>query len=101
MVYVITLTIVVDRSLYELHLPDHFAHLATLKERGVLLLSGPFTDRRGGMVIVQAESLQEAEAIAQADPLVARGLDRYEVREWHITDGLPTLIPIARPKPSL
>jgi uncharacterized protein len=97
MVYVIMLTIVVDRAIYEPHLPEHLAYLRTLKERGVLLLSGPFADRSGGMVVVSAASLEEAEALAQADPLVARGLDRYEIRGWRITDGQPALIPVERP----
>lgn len=88
MVYVITLTIVVDRASYEPHLPDHLAYLRTLIDQGLLLLSGPFADRSGGMLVVRAESQAQAEAIAQADPLVARGLDRYEVRAWQITDGL-------------
>ncbi|GIV97926.1 MAG: hypothetical protein KatS3mg057_2583 [Herpetosiphonaceae bacterium] len=97
MVFVITLTIIVDRAIYEPHLPDHFAYLAALKERGALLLSGPFTDKRGGMLIISADSVEEARAIAQADPLVARGLDRYELREWRITDGCIDRIAIERP----
>lgn len=91
-VYVIELTIVVDRAVYEPHLPDHLAHLAQLKASGHLLLSGPATDRRGGFVILQAESLDAARALAEADPLVARGLDHYTIREWRITDGVPDAI---------
>jgi uncharacterized protein YciI len=90
--YLVTLTIVVDRAIYEPHLPDHLAHLAQLKAAGHLLLSGPATDRTGGFVLLRADSLEHAHALAQADPLVARGLDRYEVREWRITNGDPNLI---------
>jgi uncharacterized protein YciI len=89
MIYMIKLTIIVDRAVYEPHLPAHFAYLRQLKERGALLLSGPFTDRTGGMVLVQADSREAAEAIAQGDPLVANRVDSYELREWLITDGKP------------
>jgi Uma2 family endonuclease/uncharacterized protein YciI len=86
--YIIKLTIVVDRETYEPYLIEHMAYLETLKQRGVLLLSGPFMDRTGGLVVVHAESRTEAELIARNDPLVKRGLDTYELREWNITDGL-------------
>ena len=90
--YLVTLTLLVERSVFEPHLPDHLAYLAELKARGQLLLAGPATDKTGGFVLLRAGSLAEAEAIAQADPLVARSLDRCEVREWNITNGRPDLI---------
>ena len=96
MIYVIKLTIVVDRALYEPHLPAHFAYLQQLKARGALLLSGPFADRTGGMVLIRAASRAAAEAIAQADPLVANRVDTYELREWLITDGQPEDIVVQR-----
>lgn len=95
--YLIQLTIVVDRATYEPHLPSHLAYLGELHERGQLLLSGPFADRTGGMVMIQARTWEEAEAIAQNDPLVRNGVDRYELREWVITNGTPTNIPLHRP----
>ena len=96
MIYMIKLTIIVDRALYEPFLPAHFAYLKELKARGALLLSGPFTDRTGGMVLIQADSREAAEAIAQADPLVSNRVDSYEVREWLITDGKPEDIVVQR-----
>jgi uncharacterized protein YciI len=96
MIFMIKLTIVVDRAVYEPHLPAHFAYLQALKARGALLLSGPFADRTGGMVIISAASHPEAEAIAQADPLVANHVDTYELREWLITDGRPEDIVMMR-----
>jgi uncharacterized protein len=96
MIYMIKLTIVVDRSTYEPYLPAHFAYLAELKARSVLVLSGPFADRTGGMVLIRAASSAEAEAIARADPLVANQVDSYELREWLITDGRPEDIVVQR-----
>ncbi|KPL85359.1 MULTISPECIES: YciI family protein [Herpetosiphon] len=90
--YLVTLTIIVDRAIYEPHLPDHLAYLAQLKAAGHLLLSGPATDRRGGFVLLQADSLAAARDLVEEDPLVARGLDSYEIREWRITEGQPQQI---------
>ena|SRR6185295_20366018 len=96
MIYIIKLTIIVDRTIYEPYLPAHLAYLQELKSRGALLLSGPFTDRTGGLVIIQAASRVEAEAIVQADPLVANQVDSYELREWLITEGQPADIVVQR-----
>src|SRR5689334_8461499 len=90
--YLVHLTIIVDRAVYEPHLPDHLAYLAELKAAGRLLLSGPATDRTGGFVLLRADSLDHARALAEGDPLVARGLDSYAISEWRITDGQPELI---------
>lgn len=86
--YIIKLTIVVDRETYEPHVIEHLAYLETLKQEGILLLSGPFGDRTGGLLVIQAGSRIEAERVARNDPLVKQGLDSYELREWMITDGL-------------
>lgn len=96
MIFMITLTIVVDRAIYEPYLPAHMDYLQELKVRGALLLSGPFADRTGGLVLIEAASRDEAEAIAQADPLVANHVDTYELREWLITEGRPSDIVVQR-----
>ena len=96
MIYMIKLTIVVDRAIYEPYLPAHLAYLQELKARGALVLSGPFADRTGGMVLISAASRAEAESIAEADPLVANQVDTYELREWLITEGRPEEIVVMR-----
>ncbi|MFO7273331.1 MAG: YciI family protein [Bacillota bacterium] len=65
----------------------HRAHLKRLAEQGRLVLCGPFADKTGGMTIIRAGSLAEAEAVAAADPLVTSGMEDWEVREWIITGG--------------
>lgn len=85
--YVYLLTIVVERSAYEPHLPAHSAYLRRLDAAGALVLSGPFADRRGGMVLIRAASEAEARAMAEGDPLVVAGVDTYELRQWRVTGG--------------
>jgi len=65
----------------------HGAHLKRLEAKGQLVLCGPFADQTGGMTIIRAGSLAEAEAVAVADPLVASGMEVYEVRPWLLTGG--------------
>lgn len=67
----------------------HLARLERLRDEGRLLLAGPLpavdsTDPgpagfRGSLIVAQFDSLEEAEAWAQADPYVASGV--YE----HVT----------------
>ena len=94
--FVYVLKIVVARDIYEPHLPTHLTYLRRLEDAGDLVLSGPFGDRTGGMIMVRAASLAEAQAIAEADPLVASGVDVYELHEWLPTAGDPSLIHVQR-----
>lgn len=64
--------------------PDHLARLETLKEEGRLVLAGPHpaTDSAqpgdagftGSLVVAEFESLEQAQAWADADPYVAAGV---------------------------
>ncbi len=46
---------------------------------------GPFSDRSGGLIIFEAENIEEAIKIAMGDPFVLKNLieDKY-VKEWII-----------------
>ena len=63
----------------------HYAHLAALRERGVLELAGPFSDRSGGAYLLRARDLDGAREIAHADPLHASGSSEVRVYEWNAT----------------
>ena len=55
-----------------------------LIDQGRLATTGYWGDYGGGMLLFQAESLADAMAIAQADPLIANHCVDYEVHEWRI-----------------
>lgn len=59
---------------------QHVEHLRSLDAKGVLVLCGPFSDYPGGMVVVRAETREEAQAIAEKDPFIASGFKTYELR---------------------
>jgi uncharacterized protein YciI len=63
----------------------HRTHLDALRGRGVLDASGPFTDKSGGAYLIRAESLEDARALAFADPLHLTGSSEITVREWDVT----------------
>lgn len=64
---------------------DHVSHLKELDRKGQLVLCGPFSDFRGGMVILKASSFEEAKEIAEADPFVMTGFESYELRTWELS----------------
>lgn len=63
---------------------DHIEHLKRLDAAGQLVLCGPFKDFKGGMVVLKAESLEAARAIAEADPFITEGFETYELRAWEL-----------------
>ncbi len=66
--------------------PDHLAFLQSLGDR--LKASGPFLDENGqpngSLVVIEADSKSEAEAIAADDPYAKAGLFKsVEIRAWN------------------
>lgn len=63
------------------------AHLAHIEASGVVEMAGPFLDAAGQMcgslVILNVETLAEAEAWAAADPYAKAGLfESVKITEW-------------------
>lgn len=58
--------------------PAHIEHLNRLDAEGTLKMAGPFLDAEGkpngSLVIVSAETLEAAKAIADSDPYAKAGL---------------------------
>ena len=66
-------------------LEPHYAYLADLRKKGLLLDAGGFGDASGGAYLISASSLEAAEAIAYTDPLHLWGASKLTVREWKST----------------
>lgn len=63
--------------------PAHLERLKKLQDQGRLIYAGPFTDKAGSLIIIEAESLAEAEAFAQKDPYAVEGIfERIEVHPF-------------------
>jgi uncharacterized protein YciI len=73
-------------------LAAHVAFLRGLERDGVMFMGGPFRApdyawNGSGMIVVRAESLARAEAIAARDPLARAGMRTYEIRGWQLNEG--------------
>jgi len=66
--------------------PEHLAYLESLGD--TLLFAGPFTEEdgqtmNGSLIVIEAESLREARAIADGDPFARAGLfESVDIRPW-------------------
>lgn len=68
--------------------PTHLEHLNALNDAGTLKMAGPFLDADGkpcgSLVIVEAESIEAATEIANADPYARAGLfESVEVKPFN------------------
>jgi uncharacterized protein YciI len=73
---------IVDKPTFDQHVPAHKAYIQDLIARGHQARSGYWAKRGGGMLLFQAASMEEAEAIVAQDPLVQNGCVRYTLYEW-------------------
>jgi hypothetical protein len=65
------------------HAPAHREHWKPFRERGELLLIGPFGDPQTQGAMAVFTSREAAEEFARHDPFVVNGVVRsWEVREW-------------------
>jgi uncharacterized protein YciI len=69
---------------------QHVAHLAAMRERGVLAVGGPFSDQADetlrGMSIYRTDP-DEARRLAEQDPSVKAGRMAVEVMTWWTPPG--------------
>jgi uncharacterized protein YciI len=64
--------------------PVHRQYLATLRQNGQLAASGPFTDDSGALIVYEAATPEEAEAILKADPFHDSGIFvSWKIRPWN------------------
>jgi uncharacterized protein YciI len=71
-------------------LEEHRAYLRSLKEKGMLVASGPAHPRNGGMLILRVpddDAVASLDRIRDGDPYYQRGLAQYELIQWAPTIG--------------
>jgi uncharacterized protein len=68
------------------HRPDHLAYLESLGD--TLVFAGPFTEEdgqtmNGSLIVIDADSLRDARAVADGDPFAKAGLfASVDIRPW-------------------
>jgi uncharacterized protein YciI len=71
------------------HQDAHRAYLRGLKERGVLVASGPMSPRFGGLLLlwVADEDMKALDAVRDSDPFYQSGVAQYELIGWNPVIG--------------
>ena len=73
---------IVEKPIFDQYVPAHTAYVKDLIATGHQARSGYWKKRAGGMLIFEAASFEEAQAIVEQDPLVKNGCVSYELYEW-------------------
>ena len=68
--------------------PAHLEHMKHYEERGIVAAGGPTLDAggkpNGSLIILEVDSLDDARAVADADPYAKAGLFAHvEIRQWN------------------
>lgn len=88
--YAITYVYVDDVETVTQAKPEHRAYLRGLHDAGQLAASGPFTTPgpNSALLIFVADSIEQASALSDDDPIVAKGLvaERH-IQEWNVVIG--------------
>ncbi|MBM4122196.1 MAG: YciI family protein [Nitrospira sp.] len=67
----------------KIHRPAHLARMDALDAQGRVVLAGPLTDKAGSLIVIEADSLAEAESFAREDPYTLHGVfQRVEVHPF-------------------
>ena len=68
---------------------QHLEYLGILYEEGLIVLNGPTGDGGDirGFSVYSTATLEEAESLASADPMVIAGMLQVEVKPWWLAKG--------------
>lgn len=75
------------------NLDPHVAYQTQLERDGVMFAAGPLASEDQqrwngeGIFVYRAESLEQAQQVADADPMHQAGARRYRVRLWLLNEG--------------
>ena len=73
---------IVDKPRFDRFVSDHVTYVKKLIEQGHQAKTGYWAERGGGMLLFTAESMTEAKAIVENDPLIVNQCVICELREW-------------------
>jgi hypothetical protein len=65
--------------------PAHREYLTGLMQQGKLVISGPFADDSGGLLVYEAETPDQVEKLLAEDPFATGGVYvSWEIRPWKV-----------------
>ncbi|MBD2438344.1 YciI family protein [Nostoc sp. FACHB-110] len=74
----------VEKPIFDQYVPAHNAYVKDLITKGHKARTGYWAQMGGGMLLFEAASIDEAQAIVALDPLVKNGCVSYKLYEWKI-----------------
>lgn len=77
---------------HQKNLKDHYAWLADMDHRGLLFGAGPLRESTGawdgsGMFIIRASSREEAQRLAETEPMHKQGVRKFRIVPWQLNEG--------------
>lgn len=73
---------IVDKTTFDRYVPAHQEYVRNLITKGHQAKTGYWGDFGGGMLLFQADSLEDAKTIVAQDPLIFNHCVEYELHEW-------------------
>ena len=72
-----------DKDFTNQDLQEHLVYVNNVaKER--YFVGGGFSDTDGGLCLFEADNFEEAEKISLNDPIIKKGIYRYDIHEWNL-----------------
>jgi uncharacterized protein len=75
---------------------EHLAYMNYLERAGKIFAAGPFVQEGvlvgDGLTILQTKTIEDANALMQADPLIRLGLRQFDLRPWELREGRMTIV---------
>jgi len=96
-------TMPADRELITSTMEAHIRYQLMLEREGIMFAAGPIYDAEAekpdgnGLIVIRAESIAHARAIADNDPMHISGGRTYRLRQWRVNEGSFTVtVPFSR-----
>ena len=88
-IFAVEYTYIDDAEVIQEHRPEHRAFLAEQRKAGTVLLSGPkVTEPGSALIIVRADTTDEAGRVLDADPFNHHGIITHRaIAEWNVVIG--------------
>lgn len=80
---------IVDKASFDQYVPAHKHYVQQLIADGHCARTGYWADSAGGMLLFEAASMTQAQALVQQDPLVSNHCVEYVLHEWVQVSGPP------------
>ncbi len=75
---------IVEKPIFDQYVPAHIAYVQELIAKGHKAKTGYWAKHQGGMLLFEAKSIEEAQAIVAEDPLVKNACVTYQIYQWCI-----------------